>query len=134
MDTAGHGQGRRARVLDGAGHLEGAWACAASLIAVSSVVRSGLAEKLQDVVGLYVAPPAHAVVLSVDEKVRSRRSTAPRRLANAATNRSRRQIAERVAIGTVCKIIGAFQHGLLTGSRYIPTRRCQSRRRPNSWV
>ena len=26
------------------------------------------AEKLQDVVGLYVDPPAHAVVLSVDEK------------------------------------------------------------------
>ena len=26
------------------------------------------AEKLHDVVGLYVAPPAHAVVLSVDEK------------------------------------------------------------------
>lgn len=26
------------------------------------------AEKLRDVVGLYVAPPAHAVVLSVDEK------------------------------------------------------------------
>ena len=25
------------------------------------------AEKLRDVVGLYVAPPAHAVVLSVDE-------------------------------------------------------------------
>jgi hypothetical protein len=27
-----------------------------------------LAEKLNDVVGLYVSPPAHAVVLSVDEK------------------------------------------------------------------
>ena len=26
------------------------------------------AQKLQDVVGLYVSPPAHAVVLSVDEK------------------------------------------------------------------
>ena len=26
------------------------------------------AEKLHDVLGLYVAPPAHAVVLSVDEK------------------------------------------------------------------
>jgi hypothetical protein len=26
------------------------------------------AEKLKDVVGLYVDPPAHAVVLSVDEK------------------------------------------------------------------
>jgi hypothetical protein len=26
------------------------------------------AAKVQDVVGLYVAPPAHAVVLSIDEK------------------------------------------------------------------
>jgi len=26
------------------------------------------ADKLQDVVGLYVDPPAHAIVLSVDEK------------------------------------------------------------------
>ena len=26
------------------------------------------ADKLRDVVGLYVAPPAHAVVLSLDEK------------------------------------------------------------------
>jgi transposase len=33
--------------------------------------------KLRDVVGLYVDPPAHAIVLSVDEKTRSRRSTAP---------------------------------------------------------
>jgi hypothetical protein len=32
--------------------------------------------KLKDIVGLYVDPPAHAVVLSVDEKSRSRRSTA----------------------------------------------------------
>jgi hypothetical protein len=29
---------------------------------------NALAEKLHDVVGLYVAPPAHAIVLSVDEK------------------------------------------------------------------
>jgi Homeodomain-like domain len=35
------------------------------------------AEKLTDVVGLYVDPPAHAVVLSIDEKARSKRSTAP---------------------------------------------------------
>ena len=33
--------------------------------------------KLKDVVGLYFDPPAHAIVLSVDEKSRSRRSTAP---------------------------------------------------------
>jgi hypothetical protein len=35
--------------------------------------------KLRDVVGLYVHPPAHAVVLSVDEKPRFRPSTAPSR-------------------------------------------------------
>ena len=29
---------------------------------------SKFAEKLKDVVGLYVDPPAHAVVLSIDEK------------------------------------------------------------------
>lgn len=37
------------------------------------------AEKLCDVVGLYVDPPAHAVVLSVDESPRSRSSTGPSR-------------------------------------------------------
>jgi transposase len=34
------------------------------------------AAKLTDIVGLYVDPPAHAVVLSLDEKARSKRSTA----------------------------------------------------------
>ena len=34
-------------------------------------------DKPHDIVGLYVDPPAHAVVLSVDEKAKSRRSTAP---------------------------------------------------------
>jgi hypothetical protein len=33
-----------------------------------SALPSLLAERLKDVVGLYVDPPAHAVVLSVDEK------------------------------------------------------------------
>ena len=35
------------------------------------------AEKLHDVVGLYVSPPAHAVVLSVDESRKYRRLTEP---------------------------------------------------------
>lgn len=35
-------------------------------------------DKLRDVVGLYLDPPAHAIVLSVDEKSQSRRLTAPR--------------------------------------------------------
>ena len=33
-------------------------------------------DKLRDVVGLYVDPPAHAIVLSVDERARFRRLTA----------------------------------------------------------
>ena len=36
-----------------------------------------LAERLKNVVGLYVNPPAHAVVLSVDEKSRIQASSAP---------------------------------------------------------
>ena len=36
-------------------------------------------EKPHDVVGLHVAPPAHAVALNFDEKPGSRRSTAPGR-------------------------------------------------------
>jgi len=35
------------------------------------------AEKVEDIVGLYMHPPAHAVVLSIDEKPRSKRSTEP---------------------------------------------------------
>jgi hypothetical protein len=37
------------------------------------------AAKLEDIVGLYVDPPQHAVVLSVDEKFQSKRSTATNR-------------------------------------------------------
>ena len=36
-------------------------------------------EKVRDIVGLYLNPPERALVLSVDEKTRSRRSTAPSR-------------------------------------------------------
>jgi hypothetical protein len=32
------------------------------------------AAKLRDIVGLYVDPPAHAIVLSVDEKSQMRRA------------------------------------------------------------
>jgi hypothetical protein len=35
---------------------------------VQAVERAKFAEKLKDIAGLYVVPPAHAVVLSVDEK------------------------------------------------------------------
>jgi len=38
-----------------------------------------LAERLVNVPGLHVDPPAHAVVLSFDEKSRSRRWTEPKR-------------------------------------------------------
>jgi hypothetical protein len=37
------------------------------------------AAKLQDVNGLYIDPPEHAPVPSVDDKLQSRRSTVPSR-------------------------------------------------------
>ena len=52
----------------GAEDLEGARSRAPSLASLQALQRSGLRQKLHDIVGLYVAPPAHAVVLSIDEK------------------------------------------------------------------
>ena len=43
-----------------------------------------LEAKIRDVVGLYLNPPENAVVLSVDEKARSRRWTAPHRSCRCA--------------------------------------------------
>jgi hypothetical protein len=36
--------------------------------------------KLREIIGLYIDPPAHAIVLSVDERAKSRRSTEPSRV------------------------------------------------------
>jgi len=51
-----------------AAHLARARAPAASGAAVQAVEGPGLRREAADIVGLYVDPPAHAVVLSVDEK------------------------------------------------------------------
>ena len=68
LDVARDGQGRRRRGLDGAGDLEGPRPQPASLAALQALQRPGLRREAHDIVGLYVDPPAHAVVLSVDEK------------------------------------------------------------------
>jgi hypothetical protein len=44
----------------------------------------GFADKLTDVVGLYVDPPAHPVVLSIDEKPDPRARPHPGRAADQA--------------------------------------------------
>ena len=54
--------------LRSAADLGGARPAAASGAPVQAVARSRLAAKLRDVVGLYLDPPAHSLVLSVDEK------------------------------------------------------------------
>ena len=48
--------------------MEGAWPCPTSLAGVQAFERSRVCGKLVGVVCLYVSPPAHAVVLSIDEK------------------------------------------------------------------
>ena len=52
----------------GPAHLEGARASAAPYRQFKLSTRPEFVDKLRDVVGLYVDPPAHAIVLSLDEK------------------------------------------------------------------
>ena len=66
-DRRHDGPGGRHQRQRGAAHLEGARAAAPPLAAVHSN-DPDFVVKLRDVVGLYVDPPAHAIVLSLDEK------------------------------------------------------------------
>ena len=68
LDGARHGKGGRHRGLLGGEDLARSRPGAAPLAQLQAIARSGICEKLHDVVGLYVSPPAHAIVLSVDEK------------------------------------------------------------------
>jgi hypothetical protein len=58
--------------LVGAAHLEGTRVRTASDQDIQALQSPKFAKKFSDVVGPYVAPPAHAVVLSVDEKSQNR--------------------------------------------------------------
>ena len=68
LDGSGHGEDLRACGFDGAENLARPWARAASLAGLQAFERPGVCGKTARFVGLYVSPPAHAVVLSVDEK------------------------------------------------------------------
>ena len=68
MDRWHDGQGGRHQRLLGSAHLAGARPAAASGAAVQAVHRPAIRVKPRDIVGLYADPPAHAIVLSVDEK------------------------------------------------------------------
>lgn len=63
-----YGEGSRHQRQRRPVHLEGARASAPPLPAVQALNDPKFVDKLRDVVGLYVDPPAHAIVLSVDEK------------------------------------------------------------------
>ena len=68
LDGPGDGRSRRHQRQLGAAHLALAWASAAPGAPVQAFQGPQFAAKVRDIVGLYVDPPAHAVVLSVDEK------------------------------------------------------------------
>ena len=65
---AGHGRGGRDQPALGAADLAGARSAPHRIRTFKLSNDPAFAAKLQDIVGLYVDPPAHAVVLSVDEK------------------------------------------------------------------
>ena len=68
MDRIGDGQGGGDQPLLGAAHLEEAGLQRHRVRAFKLSNDPKFAEKLKDVVALYLDPPAHAVVLSIDEK------------------------------------------------------------------
>ena len=67
-DRAGDGQSGWHQHQFGAAHLARSRPAAAPDAAVKLSTDPHFAEKLRDIVGLYLDPPAHAVVLSLDEK------------------------------------------------------------------
>ena len=68
LDRRPDGEGGGAQREFGSTHLARPWSATAPDAPVQAVQRSAFVDKLRDVVGLYVDPPAHAIVLSVDEK------------------------------------------------------------------
>jgi hypothetical protein len=68
VGTRPNGEGGWAQREFGSTHLARPWSATAPDAPVQVVQRSAFVDKLRDVVGLYVDPPAHAIVLSVDEK------------------------------------------------------------------
>jgi DDE superfamily endonuclease/Homeodomain-like domain len=68
LDRPGHGGPHRHLVAVGAADLGGTRARAARVRRFKLTKDPAFAAKLRDVVGLYLDPPAHSLVLSVDEK------------------------------------------------------------------
>jgi hypothetical protein len=68
LDGGDDGQGNRHQRQLGTPDLACPRATAASRAPIQASRDRQFVEKLRDIVGLYIDPPAHAVVLSVDEK------------------------------------------------------------------
>ena len=68
LDGPRHGQAPGYQRQLGATHLAQTWSAAAPDAPFKLSNDPKFAAKLRDIVGLYVDPPAHAVVLSIDEK------------------------------------------------------------------
>jgi hypothetical protein len=68
LDGAGDGRGQRAQRQLGAADLAGARPSPHQVRSFKLSSDPNFATKVEDIVGLYVDPPAHAVVLSIDEK------------------------------------------------------------------
>ena len=68
LDRRLDGEGGGPQRQFGSAHLARARPPAAPGAPVQALQRPAFVDKLRDVVGLYVDPPAHAIVLSVDEK------------------------------------------------------------------
>ena len=68
LDRPGNGQSHRHLAGLGAAHLAGAQIAAAPAAHLQTLARSQFRRQADRHLGLYIDPPAHAVVLSIDEK------------------------------------------------------------------
>ena len=88
------------------------------------------AAKLDAIVGLYLEPPAHSLVLSLDEKAISRRSTAPSRASRSSRNAGTMThyymrhgtTTLFAAVNSRRTVVGRFLRGIATRSSGVPNR------------
>jgi hypothetical protein len=116
LDRPGDGQGHWHFLRFRAAHLAGAPTAAAPAAHLQALARSELATKLTNIVGLYIDPPAHAVMLSIDEK--SQIQALDPRCSNRSAGSAKRALSSSVAKAPLDQIAQFYAIDLARSSEH----------------
>jgi hypothetical protein len=116
LDRPGDGQGHWHFLGFRAAHLAGAPTAAAPAAHLQALARSELATKLTNIVGLYIDPPAHAVMLSIDE--RSQIQALDPRCSNRSAGSAKRALSSSVAKAPLDQIAQFYAINLARSSEH----------------